>query len=141
MDWEAQPVPPIFEPEIIANAIFHTAHHPRREVYVGWPTVKAILGQKLVPGYLDRYLADHGFDAQYTDRARDPSRPRNLFTPAPGDPGAHGRFDARARRSDAVTGITKWLGAAGVTATAAAAVVGASAAAALLVTLAIRATR
>jgi len=127
MDWEAQPVPPIFQPEIIANAIFHTAHHPRREVYVGWPTVKAILGQKLIPGFLDRYLAKHGFDAQYTKRPRDPNRPRNLFEPVAGDPGAHGRFDDKAKTNDPVTGVTKWLGAAGVTA-----------AAALLATVAIR---
>jgi hypothetical protein len=119
MDFEAQPVPPIFQPEIIANAIFHTAHHPKREVLLGWPTVKAVLGQKLVPGYVDRYLARHGFDAQYTSTRRDPSRPRNLFEPVAGDRGAHGTFDDRAKSQDLVARLTTRLGAAGVLATAA----------------------
>jgi NAD(P)-dependent dehydrogenase (short-subunit alcohol dehydrogenase family) len=115
----AQPVPPIFQPEIIADAIFHTVRHPRREVYVGWPTVKAIVGQKLVPGYADRYLARHGYEAQYAGRRRDRDRPSNLFAPILGDPGAHGAFDDRARRRDLVASITGRVGAAAVTATAA----------------------
>lgn len=120
MGHEAQPVPPIFQPEIIAEAIFHTAHHPRREVYLGWPTVQAIFGQRLAPGYADRYLARHGFEAQTTDRPRDPGRPSNLFEPVPGDHGARGAFDAKARERDAIAWITARLGAAGVRAAAAA---------------------
>jgi NAD(P)-dependent dehydrogenase (short-subunit alcohol dehydrogenase family) len=114
MDYEAQPVPPIFQPEIIAETLFHTAHHPKREVHLAWPTVKAILGQKLVPGYVDGYLARHGFDAQYTPQKRDTQRKRNLFEPVPGDHGAHGSFDDKARSSDLVARITTRLGAAGV---------------------------
>ena len=117
---EAQPVPPIFQPELIADAIFHAARHPRREIYLGWPAVEAILGQKLVPGYADRYLARHGIDAQMTDQPRDPARPSNLFAPVPGDHGAHGRFDAQARDRDRFATATVRLGAAGVTAVAAA---------------------
>jgi NAD(P)-dependent dehydrogenase (short-subunit alcohol dehydrogenase family) len=114
MPYESQPVPPIFEPEIIAQAIFHTAHHPKREVYLGWPTVKAILGQTVVPGYVDRYLAKHGFEAQYTERRRDDRRPSNLFAPVPGDHGARGGFERRARKRDLVAPVTTWLGGAGI---------------------------
>jgi NAD(P)-dependent dehydrogenase (short-subunit alcohol dehydrogenase family) len=97
MPKEPQPVPPIFEPELIADAIFRAAHHPRREVYVGWPAVKAILGQKLAPGYADRYLARHGFEDQYTDKPRVPGKASNLYSPVPGDHGAHGAFTAVAK--------------------------------------------
>jgi NAD(P)-dependent dehydrogenase (short-subunit alcohol dehydrogenase family) len=121
LPYEPEPVPPIFQPEIIADAIFHAAHHPRREVYLGWPTVKAVFGQRLAPGYADRYLARHGFSDQTTDEPRDPTRPANLFAPVPGDPGAHGRFDDQARDRDLIAPATARLGAAGVTAIAVAA--------------------
>lgn len=114
MPFEAQPVPPIFEPEVIARAIFHNAHHPKREVYLGWPTVKAILGQKVMPGYVDRYLARHGFDGQYTTTPRDPDRPRNLFSPVEGDHGARGTFTERSRDRDFVATLTTRIGAVGV---------------------------
>src|SRR5688500_4203585 len=94
-----QPVPPIFQPEVAAQAIVWAAQHNRREVYVSWPTVKAIVGDKLAPGYADRYLARTGYDAQQYDGLADPDRPHNLWEPLPGDHGAHGDFDARARRS------------------------------------------
>jgi short-subunit dehydrogenase len=128
MDYEAQPVPPIFEPEVIAEAIFHTAHHPKREVLLGWPTVKAVFGQKLAPGYADRYLARHGFDGQHTDQPHDPHRPSNLFEPVRGDHGARGSFSDRARDHDLVARVTTRLGYAGVVVAAAA-----TAAAALVV--------
>jgi NAD(P)-dependent dehydrogenase (short-subunit alcohol dehydrogenase family) len=92
-----QPVPPIFQPEVAARAIVWAAQHPRRELHVGWPTVTAILGDKVAAGPLDRYLARYGYEAQQTDHAVDPARPDNLFAPVPGDHGAHGDFDARAR--------------------------------------------
>jgi hypothetical protein len=93
----AMPVPPIFQPEVAARAIVWAARHGRREVYVGWPTVKAIIGNKLVPGYADRYLARHGYDSQQDDEPADPHRPDNLWQPLPGDAGAHGRFDDRSK--------------------------------------------
>jgi short-subunit dehydrogenase len=119
MPYEARPVPPIFQPELIADAIFRAAHHPRREIYFGWPSVEAILGQKLAPRYADRYLAKHAYEAQHTGRPRDPSRPANLFSPVRGDHGARGPFDERARAHDLIASTTAWLGAAGVTAVAA----------------------
>jgi NAD(P)-dependent dehydrogenase (short-subunit alcohol dehydrogenase family) len=93
----AQPVPPIYQPEVAAAAIVWAAQHPRREFYVGFSTVKAILGNKLVPGFADWYLARTGYASQQTHAQADPNRPNNLWEPVPGDHGAHGTFDARAR--------------------------------------------
>jgi NAD(P)-dependent dehydrogenase (short-subunit alcohol dehydrogenase family) len=92
-----QPVPPIFQPEVAAKAIEHAARHGPREILVAWPTVKAVFGERIAPGLLDRYLARTGYDAQQTDEPLDGEREGNLFEPVPGDFGAHGRFDDRAR--------------------------------------------
>lgn len=95
---KAQPVPPIFQPEVAARAIYYAAHHPqRREYYVGHSTMQAIIGNKLAPSLVDRYLARAGYDAQQHDGREDPNRPNNLWEPVPGDHGAHGSFDGRAR--------------------------------------------
>lgn len=91
-----QPVPPIFQPEVAARAIVWAASHRRRELYVAWPTVKAIYGQKIAPAYADRYLAKHAYDGQQTSEAVPPDRVDNLFQPVPGDFAAHGIFDERA---------------------------------------------
>ena len=94
---KAQPVPPIFQPEVAARAIYYAAHHPeRREYFVGWSTVKAIFGNKLVPSFADHYLARKGYESQQHDGPEDPNRPNNLWEPVPGDHGAHGSFDQRA---------------------------------------------
>jgi NAD(P)-dependent dehydrogenase (short-subunit alcohol dehydrogenase family) len=93
---KAQPVPPIYQPEVAARAIVHAARHPRRrERWVGGSTVLTILGNRLAPWALDRYLARTGFESQMTDQP-EISRRDNLFEPIPGDRGAHGRFDDRA---------------------------------------------
>ncbi len=76
-----QPVPPIFEPEVAAEAIYWAAHHKRREVFVGGPTVKAIYGQDVAPGFADWYLGTNGYDAQQTSQPVSPDRPDNLFEP------------------------------------------------------------
>jgi NAD(P)-dependent dehydrogenase (short-subunit alcohol dehydrogenase family) len=94
---KAQPVPPIFQPEIAAEAIYFAAHNPRREFYIGLPTVKAIVADKIAPGLLDRYLARTGYDSQQCDGAEDPNRLDNLWHPIPGDRGAHGTFGARSK--------------------------------------------
>jgi len=113
MDKALQPVPPIFQPEIIAEAIHDVSRHPRREIFLGWPSIKAIVGNKLVPGLADRYLASRGYDGQLTD-APNTDPPANLYAPVPGDHGAHGRFDARARSRDPVARIATKLGGTGV---------------------------
>jgi short-subunit dehydrogenase len=110
---KAQPVPPIYQPEVAARAIYYAAHHPeRREYYPAWSSVKAIFGNKLVPSYGDRYLAKHGYDAQQHDGPEDPNRPNNLWDPVPGDHGAHGAFDDRASYSSSELWAethSKWL--------------------------------
>jgi len=95
---KAQPVPPIYQPEVAARAIYYAAHHPdRREYYPAWSSVKAIFGNKLAPSFGDYYLSRNGYESQQYDGSEDPQRPSNLWEPVPGDHGAHGDFDARAR--------------------------------------------
>ena len=112
----AQPVPPIFQPEVAARAIYYAAHHPeRREYYVGFSTVKAIFGNKLLPSLGDRYLAREGYDSQQHDGPENPDRPNNLWEPVSGDHGAHGTFDERASSFSIELWLEmnrKWLGAA-----------------------------
>jgi NAD(P)-dependent dehydrogenase (short-subunit alcohol dehydrogenase family) len=93
---KAQPVPPIYQPEVAAEAIHWAAHHERREIWVGVPTVMSMLGNRIAPALLDRYLGWTGYDAQQVDEPEDPDRPHNLWAPVPGDQAAHGEFDDRA---------------------------------------------
>jgi NAD(P)-dependent dehydrogenase (short-subunit alcohol dehydrogenase family) len=118
---KGQPVPPIFQPEVAAEAIVWAAYSGRREINVGLPTSMAIVGNNFVPGYGDKYLAEHGYDSQMTDEPEDPNRPSNLWQPLPGDHGAHGVFDDRAEPASIQLELNKrrgWLaaglGAAGV---------------------------
>ncbi|MEU4218313.1 SDR family oxidoreductase [Actinoplanes sp. NPDC026623] len=97
----AQPVPPIYQPEVAARAVLYAADHPaRREYWVGGSTAATLLANAVAPGILDRYLARTGYRGQQTDRRRDPDQPANLWRPADGrtgrDEGAHGDFDSRA---------------------------------------------
>ncbi len=94
---QPQPVPPIFQPEVAADGIYYAATHRKRELWVGWPAVQAILANKLFPALLDRLAAGRAYDGQHTDEPLPPGRRDNLYAPLPGDHGAHGRFDARAR--------------------------------------------
>jgi NAD(P)-dependent dehydrogenase (short-subunit alcohol dehydrogenase family) len=93
---KAQPVPPIFEPSVAAEAIVWSDHHRRRELNVGLSTSIAIIGNNFAPGLADRYLAATGYQAQQTDEPRDPNRPDNLRAPVEGDHGARGVFTGRA---------------------------------------------
>jgi NAD(P)-dependent dehydrogenase (short-subunit alcohol dehydrogenase family) len=97
MHREPQPVPPIFQPEVAARAVMYAANHDRREIYVGMPTVKAIVAGKFLPGLADRYLAKHGYEAQMSNQPHNPARPDNLFDPVRGDFGARGVFDGQAK--------------------------------------------
>ena len=101
---DPQPVPPIFEPELAAEVVVAAGFSgdPRREYWVGGSTVKAILGQKIIPGLLDRYLGRTGYKSQQiADEPRDPSTPDNLYEYVPGSHSARGKFDDRSRRSSA----------------------------------------
>jgi NADP-dependent 3-hydroxy acid dehydrogenase YdfG len=93
---EARPVPPIYQPEVAADAIAWIVEHPRRETWVGLPTVATIVANRIAPGLLDRYLGWAGYRSQQTDEPLDRDRPDNLFEPVPGDHGAHGVFGDQA---------------------------------------------
>ena len=92
-----QPVPPIFQPEVAARAIYYAAHSKRREVFVGGSTMKAIYGQDVAPSFADWYLGTHGYEAQQTEELVAPNRPDNLFEPVAGDWAAHGIFTEQAK--------------------------------------------
>jgi NAD(P)-dependent dehydrogenase (short-subunit alcohol dehydrogenase family) len=94
-----QPVPPIYQPEVAAEAIIWATDHYRREWTVAASTALAISGNNLVPGLGDWYLAKQGYGAQQYDGAKDANAPNNLYAPLPGDHGAHGDFDSRAHDS------------------------------------------
>jgi NAD(P)-dependent dehydrogenase (short-subunit alcohol dehydrogenase family) len=98
MPRKMQPIPPIYQPEVAAEAIVWAGQARRREIYVGGSTVITLLGDKIAPGLGDRYLARTGYDAQQTSEPAAEERGDNLFEPVPGDPGAHGRFGAKAVR-------------------------------------------
>lgn len=117
MPHKAQPVPPIFQPEVAAEAIVYASHHPRREFQVGWSAMKAILGNRLVPVIADHLLARDGFDSQQTDEPEEAGRPDNLWQPLAGDHGACGAFSARAKPVSVQLKLSihrGWLAAAGV---------------------------
>ena len=120
---KAQPVPPIFQPEVIAKGIYWAAHQNRRVVFIGGPTLKAIWGNKIAPDFADHYLANNGFSAQQTNIPEDPDRPDNLWEPVPGDFGAHGEFDIQAKNYSFQLWFTKHRVALGI-ATAVASLIG-----------------
>jgi NAD(P)-dependent dehydrogenase (short-subunit alcohol dehydrogenase family) len=97
---QPQPVPPIYQPEIAARAVAFAADHPgRKQYWVGASTVATLIGQRLMPAIMDRYLARTGYSSQQTDEAQK-NRPNNLWRPLDNDDGrdygAHGAFDDRA---------------------------------------------
>jgi len=93
-----QPVPPIYQPEVAAEAVHFAAHHRRRELWVGWGAVKAIAGNQVAPGFADRYLAKQGYESQQVEnRPVDDDRPDNLFAPVPSQARTRGDFDAGAK--------------------------------------------
>jgi short-subunit dehydrogenase len=105
-----QPVPPIYQPEAAAEAIVYAATARRHEVWVGGSSFKAILANKIAPGFLDRYLARSGYKKQYSNEPPQKDAPDNLFKPIEGDFGAHGRFDSEAVPTvDIRTPVLPWL--------------------------------
>jgi NAD(P)-dependent dehydrogenase (short-subunit alcohol dehydrogenase family) len=107
-----QPVPPIYDPEVGAKVVLHaaTTHSPRREYWVGGSTVKAILGQKLIPGLLDIYLGKTGYKAQQRQVADSPDRPDNVYQPVSTSLGAHGPFEAKSRPFSLEAEVSKHRG-------------------------------
>jgi NAD(P)-dependent dehydrogenase (short-subunit alcohol dehydrogenase family) len=103
--YQPQPVPPIYQPEPFAEAVLHCCEHPIRELPIGWGAQKLLWGQKLSPRAGDWMLRRMGWKSQHTGEPKPVGSPDNLFETLPGDPGAHGRFDARSRRSTAWTAL------------------------------------
>ncbi len=103
-----EPVPPIYQPEAIALHVYRAAHEAPRELWIGGSAWKAILGNMLVPGWIDGYLARHVYSGEMTSVQASKNRPDNLYEPVDTDPGAHGRFDARSR-SHVTAADPRWL--------------------------------
>ena len=97
MQHKARPIAPIFRPEFAADAICYPATHRRRELWVGFSTVKAILANRIAPGWLDRLMARRGYSGQLSDTPLPLNARGNLYDPVPGHDSAHGRFDERAQ--------------------------------------------
>jgi NAD(P)-dependent dehydrogenase (short-subunit alcohol dehydrogenase family) len=102
-----QPVPPIFQPELIGEAVVWAAESGRRELIIGWPAFKAIWANKLIPRIADRYLAITNYEAQQTKEAAWPFRRDNLFEPIPELASTHGDFDDRAHADSAFFRVTQ----------------------------------
>jgi NAD(P)-dependent dehydrogenase (short-subunit alcohol dehydrogenase family) len=109
-----QPMPPYYEPEVAAQAVHWAAHNRRRELWVGPPTVKTIVGNRVAPWLVERVLAKRGYAGQQSDKPADPDRKDNLMAPPPGDPGAHGPYDEKARTSSVQTTLAKHRGRVGI---------------------------
>lgn len=92
---QLQPIPPIYQPEVAARAIYWAAHHKRREVFVGASTPAVIYGQNFFPGTADWFLGQYGYEWQQTSQPIDPERPDNLFRPVPGEFAAQGVLSDR----------------------------------------------
>jgi short-subunit dehydrogenase len=97
MPHKARPTGTIFQPEVAAEAILFAAEHDRREIMVGYTTVEATLGEKVIPGMLDHYLAKAAWNGAMLPEPADPNQPDNFWKPLSGDHGAHGPFDDKAR--------------------------------------------
>lgn len=91
-----KPMGIIYEPEAAARSVLYAACHNEREIYFGYSTFKTILGNKVVPGYLDKYLGKKGYKGQQTDEPANPDKKNNLWESIPGDHGAQGPFDKHA---------------------------------------------
>ena len=102
---QPQPVPPIYEPEPYAAAVLHCAEKPIRELPVSWGAQKLLWGQKLSPRAGDWMLRRNGWKKQHTGEDKPVDSPDNLFETLPGDPGAHGRFDAQSKGSTVWTSL------------------------------------
>lgn len=110
MPRKSQPVGTVFQPEVAARAIYWASQHNRREILVGFPTVQAVWGEKLIPALLDHYLARIVYKEHMTEELEDSNRPDNLWNPVAGDFGAHGPYDDRAKRFSLQTWTTMHRG-------------------------------
>lgn len=105
LPFKPRPMGTIYEPEIAARVIEYASRHRRREYFIGWPTIKAIVGDRIAPGYADWVLAETGYAGQMTSEPDEPDRKNNLWEPLPGDHGVHGGFGREAK----ATSISAWI--------------------------------
>lgn len=105
LPYKPKPMGTIYEPEVAAEVIEHASRHSRREYYVGWPTVKAIIGNKIAPWYADWVLSRSGYKGQMTEEPEDVNRKNNLWEPLQGDHGGHGTFGKNSKKFSSIT----WL--------------------------------
>jgi len=110
MDEKPKPVGTIYQPEVIADAIYYLAHTRRKEMWVGWPTVESIVGEKLAAAALDHYLADAAWDGSLSGTPKDPAAPDNFYQPVPGDHGARGPFTNQAKTRSTQVWLDKHRG-------------------------------
>jgi NAD(P)-dependent dehydrogenase (short-subunit alcohol dehydrogenase family) len=110
MPMTLKPASPPYQPEVAADAIHFAAYSKRKEVIFGWWALVAVWADKLASPLVDRYLAKTGFASQQTDQPIPPGRKDNLYEPAPGNPGAHGRFDAMSHGKSRELWLTKHRG-------------------------------
>ena len=96
MPQKARPTGRIYQPEVAADAILFMIEHARRAIKVGYTTIEATLGEKVIPGLLDRYLAHAAWEGALLPEARDPAQPDNFWQPVTADLGSHGAFDDKA---------------------------------------------
>jgi NAD(P)-dependent dehydrogenase (short-subunit alcohol dehydrogenase family) len=115
LPFKPRPMGTIYQPEVAAEVIEYASRHPRREFYVAWPTVKAIVGNKIAPWYADWVLSRNGYDGQMTKEPEDPNRKNNLWEPLPGDHGAHGNFESQSKDFSVVTWASLHKGAVAAT--------------------------
>jgi NADP-dependent 3-hydroxy acid dehydrogenase YdfG len=92
-----RPMGTIYQPETAARMVYYAAYHPEREYKVGFSTIQAIIGNKLFPVAGDWVLAKNGYNGQQINQPKEENALDNLFEPAPGNFGAHGRFDAKSK--------------------------------------------
>ncbi len=106
-----KPMGTIYQPESAAEAVVYAAKHDEREIFFGYPTYQTILGNKFIPGYLDKYLGHIGYSGQQTDEPKDSDRQNNLWESMPGDHGAHGPFYKKTMHSSPlfIAKKNKWL--------------------------------
>jgi hypothetical protein len=101
-----RPTGPIFQPEVAAEAVAFVADHDRKEIYVGGPTLQAIIGEKIAPRLMDEYLSHAAWEGAFLNEPDDPNRPNDFWEPVAGDHGSHGPFDRSAKRHSAQLWMT-----------------------------------
>jgi NAD(P)-dependent dehydrogenase (short-subunit alcohol dehydrogenase family) len=97
MPRQPRPVAPVVQPEVIAQVVFEAVHDPRREYWIGLSTFKVILGNVVLPAYLDRYLAKAAFQSQETSQPVSSDRKDNLMMPLHSLHRTRGRFGDEAK--------------------------------------------